>query len=131
MQAPLNLQPTFVITRDGDVDLYKTLDDAASYMEAIDVRDGEYEDAFSMTGERLEIVIDGYQVRLVSTGVKDLPRLRDRLRQLADRNGYSEADDPDPRAVANEVFANEWRARWPRWPRWLDRRLHGDGPLRV
>lgn len=130
MQSPADLQPTFVITRDGDVYLYKTVARASSGMEAIDVRDGEYEGAFGIDGERLEILTDGHGVRLEATGRYDLPRLQDRLRALAERNGYS-GDNPDPRAVANEVFANQWQARWPRWPRWLDQRLHDDGPPRV
>jgi hypothetical protein len=130
MEPPADLRPTFVITRDGDVDLYKTVARASSGIEAIDVRDGEYEGAFAIDGERLEILIEGYGVRLESTGSYDLPRLRERLRALAERNGYS-GEDPDPRAVANEVFANEWRARWPKWPKWLDQRLHGEGPPQV
>lgn len=129
MQSP-DLQPTFVITRDGDVDLYKAVAQAESYMEAVDVRDGHYEAAFSLTGERLEIVLDEDRVGLIATGTTDLPHLRERLRTLAERNGYS-GDDPDPRLVANQAFANEWRTRWPRWPTWLDRRLHGEGPPRV
>lgn len=124
MQFRSALRPMFVITRDGDVDLYKTAAEAASSMEAIDVHDGEYEAAFSVTGERFEIVVEDDRVDLVRTGTSDLPNLRERLRALAERNGYS-GDDPDPRVVANEVFANQWRTRWPRWPKWLDRRLHG------
>lgn len=124
------MQPTFVITRDGDVDLYMTPADAAANLEAVDVLDGEYEDAFSLEGERMNIVTDGDAVTLAASGTFELTRLRERLRALAERNGYT-GEDPDPRQVANEILANQWRTRWPQWPHWLDRQLHGDGPPQV
>lgn len=130
MKSPKESQPLFVVSRDGDVDLFKSVDLAAAGMESIDVPDGAYVAAYGIDGERFEISEDGAAVILRATGAFDLPRMQERLRALAERNGYS-GEDPDPRAVANEVFANEWRMRWPRWPKWLDRRLHGDGPPQV
>ena len=130
MKAPTELQPVFVFSSYGAIALFKSVELAAGGIESVDVRDGEYVEVFGIDGERFEITADGHTVTLRNTGVLELARLRERLRTLAERNGYS-GEDPDRRFVANEVFANEWRMRWPRWPKWLDRRLHGEGPAKV
>jgi len=124
------LDPTFLITRDGDVELFKTPQEAAEWVEAVDVVDGEYTDCFRMSGERLEFNIVKDEVQLRPTGAYDAAFLSQRLRELAARNDYT-GDAPDPLTVVNEVFANQWKRRWPRWPKSLDRRLHGDGPARI
>ena len=129
--SALPLDPVFVITRDGDVHLFKSLDEAASWVEAVDVLDGEYDDFIRVTGERLRAVASASpgasRVVLEPTGVIDLDYLQTRLHALASRNGY---DGPveNPRGIANQVFAHEWRNAWPRWWPWLHRRLHGEGP---
>ena len=117
----------FVIARDGDVHLFKTVSAAAGWVEAIDVEDGEYVGFYRLDGERLDVSVNDDVVRLEPSGVRDVAELSATLRSLAERNGYT-GDDPDPVAVANEVFANEWLNRWPRRPKWLDRRLHGNSP---
>jgi hypothetical protein len=125
------LDPVFVITRDGDFHLFKSLDQAAGWVEAVDVLDGEYVDFIRVTGERLRAVAsaspNAARVVLEPTGVIDLDYLQARLHALASRNGY---DGPaeNPREIANQVFANEWRSAWPRWWPWLHQRLHGEGP---
>lgn len=44
------------------------------------------------------------------TGKNDLARLKRRLRELQQRNGFV-SDPDDPRAVANELLAIEWSLR--------------------
>lgn len=85
---------------------------AARYVEAIDLKDGEYDDdVFYAIGGSI----------LRPSGLKR------RLRELQPRNGYV-SDPDDPRAVVNELHAYEWDHRWPKHPRWLDRWIHGEGP---
>jgi hypothetical protein len=128
------LDPVFVISRDGDLHLFKSPSEAASWVEAVDVLDGEYDDFFRVDGERLRPVIgtspSSSHVVLEPTGVSDIQYLTGRLHALASRNGY-EGLPEDPRSIANQVFAHEWRNAWPRWWPWLRRRLHGDNPPSV
>jgi hypothetical protein len=131
------LDPVFVITIDGHVELYRTPADAEAGIEGYDVRDGEYDGdlggLFSVDGEILEVAITddvvGDLVRIERTGRFARDMLAARLAELADRNRYE--GDPDPRVVANQIFASYWDNRRIRWPRWLDRRVNGDGPPRV
>lgn len=125
------LDPAFVISRDGDFYLFKSLGEAASWVEAVDVLDGEYDDFFRVNGERLRPVPfaspSASHVVLEPMGVFDVEYLTGRLHTLASRNGY-EGLPEDPRSIANQVFAHEWRNAWPRWWPWLHRRLHGESP---
>jgi hypothetical protein len=125
------LDPVFVITRDGDFHLFKSPDEAAGWVEAVDVLDGEYDDFIRVTGERLRVAASASpttaRVVLEPTGVIDLEYLQTRLHAHASWNGY---DGPaeEARDIANHVLAHEWRNAWPRWWPWLHRRLHGEGP---
>ncbi|REK69849.1 hypothetical protein DX116_11700 [Aeromicrobium endophyticum] len=127
----------FVITVDGDVQLYGTPARAETAIEGHDVRDGEYGGdlggLFSVDGEILEFATTDGQVRdpvrIERTGRFERDALVARLTRLADRNRYE--GDPDPRVVANQIFVSYWSLRRIRWPRWLDRRVNGDGPPRV
>lgn len=125
------LDPVFVITRDGDFHLFKSRDEAAGWVEAVDVLDGEYDDFIRVTGERLRAVAIASpttsRVVLEPTGAIDVEYLQRRLHAYASRNGYDGLPE-HPREIANHVFAHEWRNAWPRWWPWLHRRLHGEGP---
>lgn len=97
------------------------------------MRDGEYEAFFTTDGDVLQPSVrpdDQIWVELIATGNRDVERLKRRLRELQDHNGFV-SDPDDPRAVANEFLAIEWSLRWPKRPAWLDRRLHGTGPDKV
>lgn len=131
------LDPIFVITADGDVDLYRSVAHAEGGIEGYDVADGEYGGdlggLFSIDGEIL-ILVPGEgevwaPVRIERSGRYELDVLSKRLTELAARNAY--AADPDPRVVANRIFAAQWSLRLIRWPKWLDVRLNGEGPPRV
>lgn len=124
-------QITFVLTKDGDVLVFDSVDGASSYVEAVDVEDGEYESFFTVDGQPLTPKIErDDSVRLIAKGPPDLPGLVERLRGLQERNRFV-SNPEDPPGVANEYFRKEWERRWPRWPGWLDRRLHGEGPTRA
>jgi hypothetical protein len=122
-----------VITADGDVMAFPDADMATDYVKAVDVRDGEYEAFFTIDGDVLQPSVrpdDEIWVELIETGMNDIERLKRRLAELQQRNGFA-SDPDDPRAVANELLAIEWNLRWPKRPHWLDRRLHGSGPDKV
>lgn len=125
------LDPVFVITRDSEPHLFKSPSEAAGWVEAVDVLEGEYDDFIRVNGERLRAVPfaspTASHVVLEPTGVFDLEYLQRRLHALASRNGYDGSPE-DPRAIANQVFAHEWGKAWPRWWPWLHRRLHGERP---
>jgi hypothetical protein len=121
----------FVFADDG-VHFFLTVDEAAGSVEAIDVKNGEYEAIFTLTGEQLQPeILNEFTVALRPFGVADLDTLRDLLRREQDRLGTFVSDPDNPTAVANEILLSKWARRWPRWPRWLDRRLHGTDPPRV
>jgi len=122
---------TFVITRDGELLVFKSLNSAGDHVERIDVENGEYEAFFTVDGQRLmPTVAEDDTVALTPTEDHDLHGLVRRLHELQSRNRFV-SDPRDPRAVANELFRQEWAARWPRRPGWLDRRLHGRGPYQI
>lgn len=119
-----------LIACDGDVLAFRDAGTAARYVEAIDVKDGEYDDDvfYTVGGSILRpSVRPDDEVELIDTGAKDLQGLKRRLRELQPRNGYV-SDPDDPRAVVNELLGFEWDHRWPKHPRWLDRWIHGEGP---
>jgi len=120
-----------IFDRDGDVMAFPRLEDAARWMESIDVLDGEYECAFTLDGRVVAIagVPDG-PVSLFITPDQDEVGLRDRLERSRARVGFV-ANVEDPASVANELMRREWELGWPRRPGWLHRRLHGEHPPQV
>jgi len=128
------MDPVFVISADGHVELYQSPAHAEHVIEGYDVADGEYGGdlggLFSIEGEVLTFVPgeggDWEPVRIERTGRFEFDLLANRLAELADRNRYE--GDPDPRVVANQIFASYWDLRRIRWPRWLDLRVNGEGP---
>ena len=120
-----------VFDRAGEVMAFPRVEDAAAYMESIDVLDGEYESVYTPEGYVVTItgVVDGPVSLLVSTE-RDEAGLRDRLERARDRVLFV-ADVDDPASVANELMRQEWESTWPRRPKWLRRRLHGDHPPQI
>ena len=107
--------------------------EAAGYMEAIDVDDGEYDAAYFADGTVLQILApDGPDgpVVLERTDEHDRDALLGRIRAYQRATGQS-ADVSDLIAFVNDLRQREWEKRWPRRPRWLARRLHGSGPERL
>lgn len=121
-----------VFGSDGELIPFRTLADAAGFMEAIDVLNGEYDALFTLDGPvaQATAAADGQPVRPTVTDHTDLPGLQRRLRQVQPRERFV-SDPHDPRAVANELLAQAWHQRRPKRPHWLDRLLHGDPPSPV
>ena len=123
--------PVLVFTPDGDVMVFPRLDNAAGWLESLDVLDGEYVCAFTLDGRVVAITgVHGGPVSLHATVERDDIGLRELLLSSQARMGLV-SDVDDLVSVANELMRNEWERRWPRRPRWLRRRLYGDCPPQV
>lgn len=110
--------------------VFGSIEEAGSYMEAVDVRTGGYESLWTVDGHRVTFAAEGRDVRLGISGAPDAAGLRRRLADAGERCAAQRAWD-DPVAFANEYFQWRWDERWPRRPRWLSRRIHGDGPALI
>lgn len=103
-------------------------------MEAIDVSAGEYPDAYALSGERVEVSVDGEpktgNVVYVRTGEVALDELESRVQSLC--RGRSSPDRPHRRPPdrRGERVGIGREARWPKRPKRLARRLHGDAAPR-
>jgi len=102
-----------VFCRDGDLLVFGTLQDAAGWIESVDVLDGEYEALFTLDGTvvRAGGTADGPVILTVSE-LTDVAGLQRRLRQIT-------------------PLRREWEARRTRRRRWLARQLRGDTPPTV
>lgn len=121
----------FVFADDG-VEFLQSIDEAAAYVEAIDVEAGVYEAFICLDGQRLlPRVVEEFRVVLEPSGSLDPDGLVALLTRARDSCGGFTSNPTQPHAVANELLARAWRTRWPRWPRSIDRWLHGDGPQLV
>lgn len=106
--------------------MFPSPDDAARYMEAIDVKAGEYPAIYTDQGNIIEASAARQTVVLTDTGRSDSDDLTRRITRYAQRVG---APIPTDRiAFANAVLRAEWDVRWPQRPRWLSRRIHGETP---
>ena len=120
-----------VFDRDGEVTAFPRLDNAAGWLESIDVLDGEYVCAFTLDGHVVEITgVHGGPVSLRVTVERDDTGLRELLLRSQARMGFV-SDVDDLVSVANELMRQEWEHRWPRRPSWLRRSLYGDHPPQV
>jgi hypothetical protein len=122
-------EPVFVFAVDG-VDVFPSVGDAATCIEAFEVEDGDLQALFTLDGRIVHAHARGVHVVLTVTPERDVWQLRSRLRSYVETAGLASSPD-DVRAVANEMLRDEWEGRWPKRPRWLDERLHGDGPVQV
>jgi hypothetical protein len=114
----------------GGPEVRNSVESASSYMEAIDVQNGEYEVVYDDLGLVYMPQVEGHQVRLVPTDTRNRDDLIRRLAVYSEMLGL--ALDPDsqdfPIEVARSIADSEWSRRWPKRPRWLSRRMHGSGP---
>ena len=102
-------------------------------MEAIDVKNGEYEAIYTSTADRHGN--DGERgpsefVVLEVTSDRDEGDLDSRLLAWVNR-GKLTSDPGDRVAVANELLRRQWESRWPKRPKWFARRLFGDQPEQI
>jgi hypothetical protein len=107
--------------------------EAAGFMEAIDVDDGEYDAAYLVDGTVLLIRIlqgrDG-PVALERTDQQHREVLLERIRSFQEANGLP-VDVSDLTGFADRLRRQAWARRWPRRPHWLAHRLHGSGPKAI
>lgn len=120
----------FVFDSDGDLDVFSSLGAAEGYMEAGDVEDGEYGDAFLHDGTVVKMGVDDERVVLTPSAVRDAGRL-DRVIDEYQRRVGADVRSGSALDYANEWFRKEWERRWPKRPVWLARKLHGDQPNQV
>lgn len=98
-------EAVLVFDRDGEVMAFPRLEDAAGWMESIDVLDGEYERAFTPDGRVVEITgVRDSPVSLRITTERDDIGLRERLMRSRARMGFA-SDVDDPVSVAKRIDA--------------------------
>src|SRR5665213_408853 len=109
---------------DGGPVVQDSVESASGYMEAIDVKNGEYEVIYDETGLVYRPQVEGHQVRLVPTESRDRADLVQRLRDYSETLGLvlDSTSQDFPIELARSISAWEWSHRWPKWPRWLSRR---------
>ena len=126
-----NAGAVLVFDLDGYVSVFRSVEDAAAWMEPNDVFDGEYPAVFLLDGRVVTpTTTDADRVTLTVTDERDEASLINWLEASRLRHGVTTPADGVV-AAANELLLQEWHDRWPRRPRWLSRRLHGDGPTQL
>ncbi|MBC9819701.1 hypothetical protein [Terrabacter sp. MAHUQ-38] len=116
----------FVFTADNDLLIFTGLDEASSWMEAVDVDDGEYPAIYTDEGSVVKASLNSETVVLADSGRRDLDDLSNRLARYAEM-----VDLPAPTdrlAFANTMLKREWDRQRSRRPRWLFKRIYGETP---
>ncbi len=75
----------FAFDRDGDLAVFASVDEAADWLEATDVEDGEYDVLYAMDGRVLAARSQDQQVILSVTDRRDEAALQQRLRDYQRR----------------------------------------------
>jgi hypothetical protein len=119
----------FVFDRDNWCSVFPDASAAAAELETNDVEADEYV-AFDQDGAVFALWVEGVDVRLRPTGVRDPVELRERLARFL-REQRIECASEDAVDIGNAILAAAWDSRWPKRPRWLTTRLHGDSPPRL
>jgi hypothetical protein len=118
----------FVFALDSEPFVFTSLEAASGWMEAVDVRDGEYLALFTDEGRVIRAAATPkFKVVLTLTDEYDLLTFRDLLRERCPDVKW-QGQPGEVLALGNALLEQEWRKRWPRRPRWLDARLHGESP---
>ncbi len=123
------VRAVFVFTADQDLLAFPSLQDAAGYMEAVDVEAAEYPAIYTDQGNVIEASAAGQTVVLTDTGRNDSGGLTFQITRYAQVVGVPIPTDRV--AFANALLRAEWEARWPQRPGWLSRRIHGELPPSV
>lgn len=123
----------FVFDANGDVDAYGSLEEVRGYVEAVDVRDGEYV-FLAADGRAIEAVVEGegraaHDFTLRLTDADESEELRERLAKFFATRGLDADLAKVPLVAAQALMDAQWDVRWPRRPAWLDRRLHRVRPI--
>lgn len=119
----------FVFTADDDLLVFTSLDEAASWMEAPFVDDGEYPAIYTDEGGVVSATLDADTVVLTDSGRCDLDDLSTRLARFGET-----VDLPAPTdrlLFANAMLKREWDKQRARRPRWLFKRIYGETPPSV
>jgi hypothetical protein len=132
MQPDEGAVPVFLFYEDGSgVEAFESLDAAASWVEAIDVKAGEYR-FLAVDGRAVEADVGGRFDQDVVLRVTDEDMsalLHKRLADALPGAGMDAGLAASPRLAAQALADAQWEARWPRWPAWLARRLHRERPV--
>lgn len=114
--------PPIVIDGDGFFDVYATVGEACSWLEAVDVDDGLYE-AFDSAGHSLRLFTEGRFVRidLPADSVSDpegfARRIRSHIRQIgADQVGVADLENASIPIMLAALYASQLAARSRTWP---------------
>ena len=120
--------PVFVFFEDGSgLEVFRSLDRAQGWVEAIDVSNGEYT-FMTVDGRAVEASVGGQhdqevQLRITDQHVK--PLLCSRLAAALPVVGLPAALAGSPTLAAKALAEKQWRAPWPQRPVWVHRRLRG------
>ena len=132
MPDPIDVQdpPVVAFDRHGYTIVFRSLTEAASWMEAIDVDDNEYVAVYALDGRSIRAATAHEAVVLTLTEERNDADLRRRLDECRIRDGLR-SPSGDIVGIANELLRREWEQRWPRRPRWLSRRRRDPGPPQI
>ena len=100
---------------DGGVQFFESAQEAAQWVEAIDVEAGEYSAFVRLDAELLDArIVDQTRVILEASGRRDRELLVGLLESARTENHTFSSDPADPETVADELRVAEWEARWPK-----------------
>ncbi len=129
LSVTIPVSAVFVVALDsGDIEVFPTLEEAAT---SIEVQDVEISEVIDQSGLHYTATADGPRTRLAPGGTRDRGALERRLLAYCSSREIFVAEGGDRIvAIANALARQQWEVRWPRRPGWLSRRIHGDAPHR-
>ena len=122
----MSTRALFVFDRDNWCYVFPSVEDTENGLEANDVDADEYV-VLDQDGTVFESSLEGLDVRLRATDVRDPALLQDRL-SIFMQELRIKCTSEDVIDIGNAILRAAWEDRWPRRPRWLARHLHGNEP---
>ena len=119
----------FVFDRENWCYVFPSVAEAEGNLEAADVEADEYV-ALDQDGRLFEAEVEGIDIHLRPTELRDPQQLRDRLTRFT-LEWEIECESDDLIDIGNAILEAAWDDRWPKRPRWLARRIHGSKPPRL